>query len=420
MANQGRLCTYRRNLHILTVNTSQHLLTDLVSAKIKSGFDDATKKLIALQNYSRTHTDQPIDLQSVEIMVAHCESGLHELLIKDSTLPLPDALSKLAEQLQSADVSATFSQVGDFPPQLQQHSQQCYEIAKEATGNAIKHGNAKSISIMLAVDKVSMRLSISDNGKGLKDGAAGHGMSHIERFAKSLGGHSSLHGNSQGGTTMELNLPLERNHEAKDTKTPERSSSKWWKLLPKNATRKLRDLVAGLNADFPGCEAQLIASKQNQLAEVNVSELDTQQKAQLIHKLEEAANSLSYQSCVVHYSDTLLLVAFQPSSTQLSDTEITRTVLTEKSPSILTLHKQLGQTIHDSYCQGLVALNMATQVQLEAIPSDYDELWQHTKVFSTAVENALREARKLSHDLTDYGSGLLASSPLAHGVMPSG
>ena len=87
-----------------------------------------------------------------------------------------------------------------------------YRIAQEAIHNAIRHGQARQISMELLVDAAQLRLKIFDNGKGFSpDAKSGSGMGlHIMQFrANSIGGHLTVESepNKGKGVRIECAVP---------------------------------------------------------------------------------------------------------------------------------------------------------------------------------------------------------------------
>jgi two-component system sensor histidine kinase UhpB len=64
-----------------------------------------------------------------------------------------------------------------------------YRIVQESTSNAVRHGNTNVIDIVVERDPVKgVRVSVSDDGGGLKSTRAGHGLTGMrERVAARLG-----------------------------------------------------------------------------------------------------------------------------------------------------------------------------------------------------------------------------------------
>jgi signal transduction histidine kinase/streptogramin lyase len=86
-------------------------------------------------------------------------------------------------------------------------------IFKEAVSNTARHSDCSKVEIDFAVENSIVRLRIADNGKGFEvensnaDGG-GQGLRSMTRRARALGGKLQI--NSQNGTTVEFELPLEK------------------------------------------------------------------------------------------------------------------------------------------------------------------------------------------------------------------
>ena len=63
-------------------------------------------------------------------------------------------------------------------------------MAQEALSNAVRHGQAKEVSVKLQADKGLVRMVISDNGKGFDPGArsSGLGLVSMEERLRMIGG----------------------------------------------------------------------------------------------------------------------------------------------------------------------------------------------------------------------------------------
>lgn len=92
-----------------------------------------------------------------------------------------------------------------------------FRIISEATGNAIRHGAARSIQVELSLKPRWIRLSIVDNGKGFdtarlvspsEDGAGGLGMKNMQYLAQSLGGDFQLSSGLNEGTRILITIPV--------------------------------------------------------------------------------------------------------------------------------------------------------------------------------------------------------------------
>ena len=89
-----------------------------------------------------------------------------------------------------------------------------FRIAQEAVTNAVKHGNARNITVSVSNEAGKMALTISDDGVGLKRNAKRTGMGmNIMRFrARKIGGMLNVQSNRKGGTAVSCTFQnIERN-----------------------------------------------------------------------------------------------------------------------------------------------------------------------------------------------------------------
>lgn len=84
-------------------------------------------------------------------------------------------------------------------------------ILQEAVGNAIRHGEAKRVSVLVAFDPCGIRLEIRDDGRGFDPAAAGgsghFGLAGMERRANELGGSLRIESAPGSGATLFFAIP---------------------------------------------------------------------------------------------------------------------------------------------------------------------------------------------------------------------
>ena len=87
-----------------------------------------------------------------------------------------------------------------------------YRIAQEAVTNACKHGHAKHIHIALSTTSKRLKLSISDDGRGVPKpddaGNGGMGIRLMNFRAESLGGSLVFHWKPGGGSRVTCTVPF--------------------------------------------------------------------------------------------------------------------------------------------------------------------------------------------------------------------
>jgi signal transduction histidine kinase len=92
----------------------------------------------------------------------------------------------------------------------------CYRIAEEALTNVVRHADAQTCALSLAIDEGTLRLEVRDDGRGLPDsrvgetGRAGVGMTTMRERAAELGGRLVVEALPEGGTCVRAELPLPR------------------------------------------------------------------------------------------------------------------------------------------------------------------------------------------------------------------
>lgn len=107
------------------------------------------------------------------------------------------------------DIECTLTCRGDVDLHHRLVVMNLYHIAGEAVQNAIRHGNARNIEILLEPDDDNICLSISDDGKGfdITKQNDGMGIRIMTYRAKLLGGAFSIQPLDSGGTAVVVELP---------------------------------------------------------------------------------------------------------------------------------------------------------------------------------------------------------------------
>ncbi len=92
-----------------------------------------------------------------------------------------------------------------------------YRVAQEGLTNAIRHGKAQNIDVRLEKDSNSIRLAISDNGKGFDAIAMdrGLGLVGIRERVGLLNGSFNLKTAPGAGTQLLIEIPLHKKELAK-------------------------------------------------------------------------------------------------------------------------------------------------------------------------------------------------------------
>jgi signal transduction histidine kinase len=87
-----------------------------------------------------------------------------------------------------------------------------FRIVQEALTNVARHANASRVTIFLRAENGNIRLTVSDNGRGLTDAPnhTGMGLTGMRARARSAGGDCNISSTTGGGVTIDVSAPLER------------------------------------------------------------------------------------------------------------------------------------------------------------------------------------------------------------------
>lgn len=126
---------------------------------------------------------------------------------------LSDALRELAMNNEHLNrVRMHYTEVGSLPRLGKDAAQHLYRIVQEASNNAIRHGGAKSIDVVIECTGPQILLTIADDGKGLPPEPmreqSGMGLVIMGYRAGALGGTFQIRGNTPKGTIVSCTIPL--------------------------------------------------------------------------------------------------------------------------------------------------------------------------------------------------------------------
>lgn len=86
-----------------------------------------------------------------------------------------------------------------------------YRIAQEAVNNAVKHAQACSISVQLAEANGYVRLSVEDDGRGMRPGLKRKsGLSNMRERAEIMGGKLTVESDPKRGTMVIVEVPASK------------------------------------------------------------------------------------------------------------------------------------------------------------------------------------------------------------------
>jgi len=87
-----------------------------------------------------------------------------------------------------------------------------YRLVQEGMTNAIRHGNAKNITISMSREKGGVRVNIRDDGIGFAELKEGYGITGMRERIEKLGGSLELTSKPMDGTLLSTWLPIPESH----------------------------------------------------------------------------------------------------------------------------------------------------------------------------------------------------------------
>lgn len=127
---------------------------------------------------------------------------------------------QLREVCERAGLQCSFAASADSGPLPPTVSIVVYRILQEALTNIVKHAKATRVDVDLRVAPDAVTLAIRDNGIGISDNAQqnalSHGLAGMRQRARAIHGRLSIARRPEGGTCVEVRVPLELSPQALD------------------------------------------------------------------------------------------------------------------------------------------------------------------------------------------------------------
>jgi signal transduction histidine kinase len=147
------------------------------------------------------------DLRSTVLEVRRVVEGLRPPALDE--LGLSGALRHTVQRLTTGSDLAVELSVDDLPSLPAAVEVAACRIVAEAVTNVVRHASAGSCTVALESDGPLLRITVSDDGCGIRPGpapSAGHGLQTMTERAEELRGR--LRVDPTGGTTVRAELPL--------------------------------------------------------------------------------------------------------------------------------------------------------------------------------------------------------------------
>ena len=128
---------------------------------------------------------------------------------------LESAVTELIAGIGTAELSASLD-ASHLPDELSsQVSTLLYRATREALRNVVQHAHATTVAVTLGADAEHAWIAVVDDGVGFEPevaedrAAEGHfGLRGLDGLARDLGGHLTVRGLPEGGTSVELEVPI--------------------------------------------------------------------------------------------------------------------------------------------------------------------------------------------------------------------
>ena len=195
----------RRDLHdgLGPQLSSQALTIDAVRALMRRDPDAAEELLLELK----------ADAQNAVTDIRRLVYGLRPPALDD--LGLLGALRESAAQYSAKGLSVSVEAPEKLPPLSAAVEVAAYRIAQEALNNVVRHAQASTCTVSLAIDEAdTLCLDVSDDGRGLPNPQenssvrTGIGLTSMRERASELGGSLVVEPLPEGGTLVCARLPL--------------------------------------------------------------------------------------------------------------------------------------------------------------------------------------------------------------------
>lgn len=121
--------------------------------------------------------------------------------------PLEDALRQLVQETGTATQTSISYENGAGPLHFSPDEEDTvYRVVQESITNAIRHGKAKKVYVILSREDKWLTLAIHDTGKGCAQIQKGFGLQHMEERVALLGGNIAYDGDD--GFSVVANIPI--------------------------------------------------------------------------------------------------------------------------------------------------------------------------------------------------------------------
>lgn len=173
--------------------------------------------LISLLEVSKIHTSSnaPEAVKKIDTAILTAKEGLSALRtsvkgLKERSsiaMSLEQRMTELIDSTQRLGVDIQFSILGTSKSLSSEIEESLYRACQESITNAIRHGHASQIAIILQYTAHATQLSVMDNGIGTTSFSKGFGLTAMEERISSVGGTLSLSSDEETGFIVRISIP---------------------------------------------------------------------------------------------------------------------------------------------------------------------------------------------------------------------
>ncbi|GAB3162655.1 tetratricopeptide repeat-containing sensor histidine kinase [Telluribacter humicola] len=131
-----------------------------------------------------------------------------------STFGFIPALEDLVQKLNLVnETKLVLEHYGEIPPLGNEASVMIYRVVQELLNNALKHADARTITVQVMASNETTLISVDDDGSGAdfeQESLAGNGIANIHSRIAFLGGQVMWQSQPGKGTSVMISLPIEK------------------------------------------------------------------------------------------------------------------------------------------------------------------------------------------------------------------
>lgn len=119
------------------------------------------------------------------------------------------AIQNLCDEINSCtSVNIEFFVNGEVPRCDADEEETIYRVVQESITNAVRHGDARDIKIVIEFENGYVNISITDDGRGCSFIKEGFGLKHMRERVEMLRGNITFENGNTSGFVIKVNIPI--------------------------------------------------------------------------------------------------------------------------------------------------------------------------------------------------------------------